>query len=99
MVFQWGRLRRFSTVLQNLANGGENSLYVRLGRWRQGGARGWVFDHADDRLLDLHSAAGIGFDTTEFLDLPEVRTPVMMYVLQVIEDLVSGERLPYPRAS
>ena len=75
-------LRRFSTVRQNLPKSGENSLYERLSRWCQGGALGWVFDQADDRLLDLHAASVIGFDTTEFLDLPEVRTPVMMYLLQ-----------------
>jgi type IV secretion system protein VirB4 len=37
----------------------------------------------------------IGFDTSEFLDLPEVRTPVMLYLLQVMEELVNGERLIY----
>ena len=37
----------------------------------------------------------IGFDTTEFLDLPEVRTPVMLYLLHVMEELVDGERLIY----
>jgi type IV secretion system protein VirB4 len=88
-------LRRFSTVRQNLPKSGENSLYERLGRWCQGGALGWVFDQADDRLLDLEAASVIGFDTTEFLDLPEVRTPVMMYLLQVMEELVNGERLIY----
>ena len=88
-------LRRFSTVRQNLPKAGENSLFERLGRWCQGGALGWVFDQADDRLLDLHAANVIGFDTTEFLDLPEVRTPVMMYLLQVMEELVNGERLIY----
>ena len=88
-------LRRFSTVRQNLPKSGENSLYERLGRWCQGGALGWVFDQADDRLLDLNVASVIGFDTTEFLDLPEVRTPVMMYLLQVMEELVNGERLIY----
>ena len=88
-------IRRFSTVRQNLPKAGENSLYERLGRWCQGGALGWVFDQADDRLLDLHAASVIGFDTTEFLDLPEVRTPVMMYLLQVMEELVNGERLIY----
>ena len=49
-------LRRFSTVRQNLPKAGENSLYERLGRWCQGGALGWVFDEADDRLLDLHAS-------------------------------------------
>lgn len=88
-------LRRFSTIRQNLPKAGENSLYERLGRWCDGGALGWVFDQADDRLQDLDSASVIGFDTTEFLDLPEVRTPVMMYLLQVMEELVDGSRLIY----
>ncbi|WP_397535484.1 VirB4 family type IV secretion/conjugal transfer ATPase [Roseateles sp.] len=88
-------LRRFSTVRQNLPKAGENSLFERLGRWCQGGALGWVFDQADDEMLDLDHAAVIGFDTTEFLDLPEVRTPVMMYLLQVMQELVDGERLIY----
>ncbi len=89
------QLRRFSTVRQNLPKAGENSLYERLGRWCDGGALGWVFDQADDRLQDLDSASVIGFDTTEFLDLPEVRTPVMLYLLQVMEELVDGRRLIY----
>ena len=88
-------LRRFSTLRQNLPKSGENSLYERLGRWCEGGALGWVFDQASDGLDDLQSARVIAFDTTEFLNLPEVRTPVMMYLLQVMEDLVNGERLIY----
>jgi type IV secretion system protein VirB4 len=88
-------LRRFSTVRQNLPKTGNNSLYERLGRWCQGGALGWVFDEAEDRLTDLHEASAIGFDTTEFLDLPEVRTPVMLYLLDVMGELVNGERLIY----
>ncbi len=88
-------LRRFSTVRQNLPKTGENSLFERLGRWCEGGALGWVFDMADDRLVELSGTSVIGFDTTEFLDLPEVRTPVMMYLLQVMEELVNGQRLIY----
>jgi len=89
------QLRRLSTVRQNLPKTGENSLYERLGRWCRGGALGWVFDEADDRLTDLHNAPAIGFDTTEFLDLPEVRTPIMLYLLDVMGELVNGERLIY----
>lgn len=88
-------LRRFSTLRQNLPKAGENSLFERLGRWCEGGALGWVFDQADDRLIDLHAAPVIGFDTTELLDFPEVRTPLMLYLLQVMEELVNGERLVY----
>jgi type IV secretion system protein VirB4 len=88
-------LRRLSTLRQNLPKTGENSLYERLGRWCRGGALGWVFDEADDRLGDLDGTAVIGFDTSEFLDLPEVRTPVMLYLLHVMEELVNGDRLIY----
>jgi type IV secretion system protein VirB4 len=88
-------LRRLSTVRQNLPKSGENSLYERLGRWCQGGALGWVFDEAYDRLLDLDQATVIGFDTTEFLDMPEVRTPVMLYLLELMDELVDGQRLIY----
>jgi type IV secretion system protein VirB4 len=88
-------LRRFSTLRQNLPRAGVNSLHERLGRWCQGGALGWVFDEADDRLGDLHADAVIGFDTTAFLDLPEVRTPVMLYLLHRMQELVDGQRLIY----
>lgn len=92
-------LRRFSTIRQNLPKSGQNSLHERLARWCHGGALGWVFDdsgtQADDRLADLGNAPVIGFDTTEFLDLPEVRTPVMLYLLQVMEELADGSRLIY----
>jgi type IV secretion system protein VirB4 len=100
-------LRRFSTVRQNLPRTGAHSLHERLGRWCQGGALAWVFDGggeqdgigdggtAEDRLLDLQDASIIGFDTTQFLDLPEVRTPVMMMLLHRMSELVDGQRLIY----
>ena len=88
-------LRRFSTLRQNLPKTGANSLHDRLGRWCRGGPLGWVFDEANDRLSDLDQASAIAFDTTEFLDLPEVRTPVMLYLLNVMDELLDGERLIY----
>ena len=88
-------LRRFSTVRQNLPKSGANSLHDRLGRWCKGGALGWVFDEADDRLGGLDQSSIVAFDTTEFLDLPEVRTPVMLYLLHAMEEMVDGQRLIY----
>ncbi len=88
-------LRRLSTVRQNLPKAGANSLYDRLGRWCAGGALGWVFDEADDQLQSLHDAPILGFDTTDFLELPEVRTPVMMVLLQAMQERITGERLIY----
>jgi type IV secretion system protein VirB4 len=88
-------LRRFSTVRQNLPKSGANSLHDRLARWCKGGALGWVFDEAPDRLGGLDGDSVIAFDTTQFLELPEVRTPVMLYLLHVMEELVDGQRLIY----
>lgn len=89
------RLRRFSTVRQNLPTEGSNSLHARLGRWCRGGPLSWVFDDSDDQLLDLSTEHVIGFDYTEFVDDPEVRTPIMMYLLDVMGELIDGRRLIY----
>jgi type IV secretion system protein VirB4 len=88
-------LRRLSTVRQNLPTDGGNSLHARLGRWCKGGPLSWVFDDSDDQLLDLASEHVIGFDYTEFVDDPEVRTPIMMYLLDVMGELIDGRRLIY----
>lgn len=96
-------LRGLTTVRQNLprssassgARSEGNSLHDRLGRWCRGGALGWVFDEADDRLADLDQAQVIGFDYTEFLDDPEIRTPLMMVLLDVMDELIDGRRIIY----
>jgi type IV secretion system protein VirB4 len=87
--------RTFTTLRQNLPTDGLNSLYERLGRWCRGGPNGWVFDEADDRLTDLADAHVIGFDYTEFLDDQETGTPVLMYLMDVMKDLIDGRRLMY----
>jgi type IV secretion system protein VirB4 len=88
-------LRPLSTVRQNLPKTGENSLHERSAA----GARAVrSVGSSMKRMIalgDLHAFSTIGFDTTEFLDLPEVRTPVMMYLLNVMDELVDGERLIY----
>lgn len=88
-------LRRFSTVRQNLPTEGGNSLHARLGRWCKGGPLAWVFDESDDQLLEIGREHVIGFDYTEFVDDPEVRTPIMMYLLDVMGELVDGRRVIY----
>jgi type IV secretion system protein VirB4 len=87
--------RRLSTVRQNLPRVGENSLYERLGRWCAGGALGWVFDQANDRMGDLKDLHAVGFDYTEFLKVDEVRTPMMMALMDVMETLIDGRRICY----
>lgn len=87
-------VRCLSLVAQNLSGVGENSLAERLSKWLRSGALGWVFDNEDDEL-DFASARIFGFDYTEFLDDPEIRTPVMAYLLHVTEGLIDGRPFIY----
>ncbi len=93
-------LRSMSTVRQNLPRTGANSLFDRLGRWCSGGELGWVFDESgepgnEDTLPDLAALHAIGFDYTELLDAPDVRVPVLMVLLQLMDEMLTGEPLIY----
>lgn len=87
--------RFFSTLRHSLPRTGANSLYDRVGKWCRGGELGWVFDMANDRLADVHASMAIGFDYTGIVSSPDVRTPLMMYLLNVMDELVNGEPLIY----
>jgi type IV secretion system protein VirB4 len=93
------RLRTFTALRQNLSresrDGKGNSLFDRFGRWCRGGEHGWVFDMAPDRLTNLHAQQAIGFDYTGVADSPDVKTPIMMELLHVMDDLINGEPLIY----
>ncbi|HYA59572.1 MAG TPA: VirB4 family type IV secretion/conjugal transfer ATPase, partial [Burkholderiaceae bacterium] len=89
------RYRRLSTVRQNLPKDSENSLYHRMGRWCRGGPLGWVFDEAPDALDGIEKLPAVAFDYTDFVNEPEIRTPIMMYLLQIVESLIDGSRFVY----
>jgi type IV secretion system protein VirB4 len=55
---------------------------------------GWVFDNPED-TIDLEKAAIIGFDYTDIIDNPEVRVPVINYLLHRLEALIDGRPLVY----
>lgn len=93
-------LRRYSALYQNLkVEGGGNSLRDRLSKWvntdaREGGLA-WVFDNEVD-TQDFNAEVPIyGYDYTEFLDDPEVRTPIMAYLLHITETLIDGSPFIY----
>ena len=75
-------------------------MYVRLKQWchaRRGGEQdgpyAWIFDNPEDSLIDsLGSALTTGFDVTEFLDKPLIRTPINMYLFHVTQQLIDGRR-------
>lgn len=87
-------VRCLSLVLQNLPATGDNSLKTRLKKWTRGQPLGWVFDNPDD-TQDFSHATLFGYDYTDFLDDPEVRTPIMAYLLHTTERLITGEPFIY----
>lgn len=80
--------RRLTAVKQTITN---NRLVTALDKWTQGGEYGWAFDNEDDEL-DFTQGRLFGFDVTEFLKAPELRTPIVMYLLERMDTLIQGGR-------
>lgn len=65
-----------------------DDLWSRLRSWWGDGERAWLFDNDVDRT-DLEADA-VGFDMTQILDDPVVRTPAMMYLFHRVEERLDG---------
>ena len=63
-------------------------LWSRLRPWWGDGERAWLFDNARDET-DLDARA-VGFDMTQILDDPAMRTPAMMYLFHRVEERLDG---------
>lgn len=86
--------RRISHLCQFFQDIDEDSIAHRLGPWCEGGEHAWVFDNPEDSLaLDNKF---LGFDQTEFLDYPIIRTPILMYLMHRIKLLMNGQRFILP---
>ncbi|MCL1077102.1 VirB4 family type IV secretion/conjugal transfer ATPase [Parashewanella spongiae] len=85
-------MRRLSRCLEFLDPVETDGCYAKLQKWCQGGELAWVLDNEIDEL-DVESHKRLGFDVTEFLDVPEIRTPIVMYLFHRIESLIDGRRL------
>src|SRR3546814_884659 len=79
---------------KSLANMGDDGLFARMRKWTAGNSLGWVFDNPVD-TIDLQKASIIGFDYTDIIDNPEVRVPVINYLLHRLEDPIDGRPLIY----
>jgi len=83
--------RRLSYIVE-LFRGGHrphgNDLWSRLRSWWGEGERAWLVDNEFD--LTDRSADAVGFDMTQVLDDPVVRTPAMMYLFQRVEERLDG---------
>ena len=87
-------LRNMTNFQKSLPNMGDDGLFARMRRWTSGNSHGWVFDNPVD-TIDLQKANIIGFDYTDIIDNPEVRVPVINYLLHRLEALIDGRRLIY----
>ena len=87
-------LRNMSNFQKSLPNMGDDGLFARMRKWTAGNSHGWVFDNPVD-TIDLQKANIIGFDYTDIIDNPEVRVPVINYLLHRLEGLIDGRRLIY----
>jgi len=90
--FQQPKRHRRLRHLVELFRGGhrphEADLWARLRPWWGEGERAWLFDNAEDRI-DL-AADAIGFDMTQILDDPALRTPAMMVLFHRVEERLDG---------
>ena len=82
------RLRYFRELLGGVDRPRAGDLAHRLGAWVEGGERAWLFDNERD-ALDL-GVRSVGFDMTEVLDDPVLRTPTMMYLFHRVEERLDG---------
>jgi type IV secretion system protein VirB4 len=82
------RLRYFRELLGGFRRPQADDLAARISRWCGKGELAWLFDNAEDSLSG--DARILGFDMTELLDAPDIRTPTMMYLFRRIEERLDG---------
>ena len=82
------RLRFFAELFKGARRPDAADLAARLAPWHGAGDKAWLFDSAEDGL-DLDQAT-LGFDMTQLLDDPALRTPAMMYLFHRVEQRLDG---------
>ncbi|HEU4962150.1 MAG TPA: VirB4 family type IV secretion/conjugal transfer ATPase [Sphingomonas sp.] len=82
------RLRHLVELFRGDRRPRANDLWSRLRPWWGDGERAWLFDNPHDRT-DL-AARVVGFDMTQILDDPALRTPAMMVLFHRVEERLDG---------
>ena len=82
------RLRYFAELFRGARRPDAADLAARLAPWHGTGEHAWLFDNETDGL-DL-DAPTLGFDMTQLLDDPALRTPAMMYLFHRVEQRLDG---------
>ncbi|RYY25556.1 MAG: VirB4 family type IV secretion/conjugal transfer ATPase [Sphingomonadales bacterium] len=82
------RLRHLVELFRGAHRPHAGDLWSRLRPWWGEGERAWLFDNEAD-LIDM-AAESVGFDMTQILDDPTMRTPAMMYLFHRVEERLDG---------
>jgi type IV secretion system protein VirB4 len=82
------RLRYLVELFRGDCRPRSDDLWSRLRPWWGEGERAWLFDNETDRT-DV-AAQAVGFDMTQILDDPVLRTPAMMYLFHRVEERLDG---------
>ncbi|MES2442355.1 MAG: VirB4 family type IV secretion/conjugal transfer ATPase [Pseudomonadota bacterium] len=82
------RLRHLAELFRGGHRPHAADLWARLRPWWGEGERAWLFDNDTDQT-DL-AAMAVGFDMTQILDDPALRTPAMMYLFHRVEERLDG---------
>jgi len=88
--------RRLSRLVEFLDATDAEGLQARLARWCEAeqGEYAWAFDGpADPAPQGLGESSIVGFDVTEFLESPALRTPVTLYLFHLVRQALDGRRL------
>ena len=85
---EFRQLRYFAELFRGDRRPHGADIAARLRPWWGEGERAWLFDNACD-ALDIE-ASTVGFDMTQVLDEPSLRTPVMMYLFHRVEQRLDG---------
>ena len=83
------RLRYFAELFRGDRRPDAADIASRLRPWWGDGEHAWLFDNETD-ALDLETAT-VGFDMTQVLDRPALRTPAMMYLFHRVEERLDGQ--------
>jgi type IV secretion system protein VirB4 len=88
--------RRLSRLVEFLDPTDLEGVHARLARWcaAHDGEHAWVFDGEEAHPAGwLGDGAVAGFDVTAFLDYPQLRTPITLYLFHRVRQALDGRRL------
>ncbi len=81
-------LSNLRTLVTGRTKASSNDMAARLRPWVDGD-KSWVFNAQTD-VLDFTKNTIFGFDMTNILDIPQVRTPILMYLFHRFDEMLNG---------